>query len=237
MRLLVTRPEPDGERTAAELRALGHDVTLAPLLRVELMPDADLGTGPWSAVLITSANGARAIAAHKRRGELTALPVLAVGQASAAAARNAGFSDVASAGGDGGDLARLAAAKFAGGARPLLYLAGQERARDLGGELTPGGVQVDIAVVYRTVKAEAFPAQLRAALQTGAVEGVLHFSRRSVEAYLDCARDVPGPALTPVHYCLSARAAEPLLAAGAARIRVATRPDEAGMLALVTSRR
>ncbi len=236
MRLLVTRPEPDGERTAADLRALGHDVILAPLLRVELVPDADLGNGPWAAILLTSANGARAIAAHKRRGELIALPMLAVGEASAAAARSAGFSDVTSAGGDGGDLARLGAAKFAGAGKPLLYLAGQERARDLGGELAPGGVQVDTAVVYRTVKATAFPVGIQAALQEGAVDGVLHFSRRSVEAYLACAQDLPGPALNPVHYCLSARAAEPLLAAGAARIRVATRPDEAGMLALVTSR-
>jgi uroporphyrinogen-III synthase len=236
MRLLVTRPEPDGERTATDLRASGHDVTLAPLLRVELVPDAELGNGPWAAILLTSANGARAIAAHKRRGELMALPVLAAGQASAAAARSAGFPDVTSAGGDGGDLARLGAAKFAGGAKPLLYLAGEERARDLGGELAPGGVQVDTAVVYRTVKVATFPAQLQAALQAGAVDGVLHFSRRSVEAYLDCARDLPGPALNPVHYCLSARAAAPLLAAGAARIRVATRADEAGILALVTSR-
>ena len=64
MRLLVTRPEPDNERTAAELRARGHEVMLAPMLRVEPVIDADLGTGPWAAVLITSANGARAIAPH-----------------------------------------------------------------------------------------------------------------------------------------------------------------------------
>src|SRR5262245_18884914 len=101
MRLLVTRPEPDNARTAAELRARGHEVMLAPLLRIEPVPDADLGNGPWSGVLITSANGARAIAAHKRRAALDALPVLAVGQASAAAARDAGISDVTSADGDG----------------------------------------------------------------------------------------------------------------------------------------
>ena len=88
--------------------------------------------------------------------------------------------------------------------------------------------------VYRTVKVAALPDDVRAALAAGVVEGVLHFSRRSVESYLDCARD--GPALQPIHYCLSARAAEPLQAAGASRIRVAAKPDEAGMLALVTSR-
>jgi uroporphyrinogen-III synthase len=234
MRLLVTRPEPDNERTAAELRARGHEVMVAPMLRVEPVIDADLGAGPWAAVLITSANGARAIAAHKRRGELTALPVLAVGQASATAARAAGFSDVTSADGDGGDLARLAAVRVSGAAMPLLYLAGEERARDLGAELAASGLKVATVAVYRTVKVAALPDDVRAALAAGAVEGVLHFSRRSVESYLDCARD--GPALQPIHYCLSARAAEPLQAAGASRIRVAAKPDEAGMLALVTSR-
>src|SRR4051794_34173977 len=36
-RLLVARPEPDGARTAAALRAGGHEVVLAPLLRIELL--------------------------------------------------------------------------------------------------------------------------------------------------------------------------------------------------------
>jgi uroporphyrinogen-III synthase len=235
MRLLVTRPEPDGERTAAQLRALGHDVLVTPLLRVEPVANADLGVGPWAAILITSANAARAIAAHPRRGELLSLPLLAVGESSAAAAREAGISDVASAAGDGGDLARLAAARFATAAKPLLYLAGEERARDLAGELAASGLKTTTAVVYRTVKAAVFPSQAEAALEAGAIDGVLHFSRRSAESYLDCARQARGPALAPMHYCLSARVAEPLREAGAGRVRIAARPDEAGMLALVTS--
>jgi uroporphyrinogen-III synthase len=234
MRLLVTRPEPDNERTAAALRVRGHEVMLAPLLRVEPIADAVLGAGPWAAILITSANGARAIARHQRHRELTSLPVLAVGEASAAAARTVGFKDVTSAAGDGGDLARLAALRFAGSTLPLLYLAGEERARDLASEVAMTGLKVTTAVVYRAVKEAAFPLQVSAALGAGAIDGVLHFSRRSVESYLDCAKAALGPALEPVHYCLSARAAEPLESAGAARIRVAEHPDEASLLALVT---
>ena len=44
MRLLVTRPEPDAARTAEALRARGHEVLVAPLLRVETIA-ADFG-GP-----------------------------------------------------------------------------------------------------------------------------------------------------------------------------------------------
>jgi uroporphyrinogen-III synthase len=236
MRLLITRPEPDNERTAAALRALGHTAVLAPLLRVEPIRNAALGDGPWAAILLTSANAARMIAEHSRHGELLRLPVLAVGQATASVARDAGFSDVASAGGDGGDLARLAAARFAGSARPLLYLAGEERARDMGAELARAGLKVATVTVYRTVRADMLPEEARAALISGAIDGVLHFSRRSVEAYVDCTRGLGGAALTPTHYCLSARAAEPLQAAGAREIRVAAQPHEAGMFALVTPR-
>jgi uroporphyrinogen-III synthase len=229
MRLLVTRPEPDNARTAAALRANGHEVMLAPLLHIEAVTNADLGAPPWAAILLTSANGARAIADHPRRAELIALPVLAVGRSSADAARAAGFTDVTSADGDAGELARLAAQRFSGVRQPLLYLAGEDRS----GELAVPGLAVRAAVVYRAAKAETFPAGVRTALEQGGIDGVLHFSRRSVESYIDCSRDVGGPALAPVHYCLSARAAEPLRLAGAAQIHVAPRPDEASLVALV----
>ena len=230
MRLLVTRPEPDNERTAAPLRAQGHDVMLAPLLRIESVANADLGAPPWAAILITSANGVRALTSHPRRRELMGLPVLAVGRSSADAARDAGFVDVTSADGDANDLARLAAQRFAGSSLPLLYLAGEDRS----GDLAVPGLTVRTVVVYRAARAGRFPAAVRAALEQGSIDGVLHFSRRSVENYLECGREFIERTLFPMHYCLSARAAEPLRLAGAARIAVAAQPDEASLLALAT---
>ena len=100
MRLLLTRPEPDAQRTAAALRAQGHDVIIAPLLRIEPAADAQIGAGPWAAILITSANAAHAVAAHARVTPLRALPVFAVGQRSAEAMAAAGFADVTSADGN-----------------------------------------------------------------------------------------------------------------------------------------
>jgi uroporphyrinogen-III synthase len=230
MRLLVTRPEPDNERTAKALRDVGHDVLLAPLLHIEAVPDADLGAPPFAGILITSANGARALAGHHRRKELVTLPVLAVGRSSAEAAQAVGFCDVTSADGDAADLAQLAARRFAAATSPLLYLAGEGRS----GELTVQSIAIRTVVVYRAAKAKTFPAQAQAALEREALDGVLHFSRRSVESYLECGRNIIGVALRPTHYCLSARAAEPLKAAGAVRVLVAQRPDEASLLALVT---
>jgi uroporphyrinogen-III synthase len=113
--------------------------------------------------------------------------------------------------------------------QPLLYLAGEDRS----GELAVPGLSVRTVVVYRAAKSKKFPPAVRTALEHGDIDGVLHFSRRSVESYLDCGRDLGGLALKPKHYCLSARAAEPLRLAGATQVHVATQPDEASLLALV----
>ena len=234
MLLLVTRPEPDAERTASALRAQGHAVTIASLLRIEPLADAKIGAGPWSAIVVTSANAARAIAAHPRFTELLALPVLAVGQGTANAMREVGFDDVISGDGDVGDLARLAASRLRPGA-PLLYLAGADRSGDLAGVLGVQNFMVRVVVIYRAVAADILPAVTARAIAAG-IDGVLHFSRRSAEAFVRVARDsglVEEALKQPVHFCLSARVAEPLMLAGAANIRIAREPAEAALLTLI----
>jgi uroporphyrinogen-III synthase len=233
---MVTRPEPDGERTAAALRALGHEVTVVPLLRMEAL-DCKLPDEPYGAVVMTSANAARAIAGHPHRDKLVSLTAFTVGRHSAEAARAAGFRDVRSADGDQGDLVALLRARYAGDPKPLLYLAGEDRTGDLAGDLAAGAVPVVAALVYRAVKVERFPPAVAAALAQGALDGVLHFSRRSAEAYLACARraGIPAGGGRPMHYCLSRQVSEPLSAAGAAAIWVAPRPEEAALIGLVGS--
>ena len=180
MRLLLTRPEPDAQRTAAALRAQGHDVITAPLLRIERAADAKIGEGPWAAILITSANAAPAVAAHARVTQLRALPVFAVGRRSAEAMAAAGFADVTSADGNVNDLARLVVARLQPAAR-LLYLAGEDRSGDLAGDLRTRGFAVETTLIYRAIAVTSLPPAAADALASG-IDGVLHFSRRSAEA-------------------------------------------------------
>ena len=235
MRLLVTRPAPEGEGTAAALRALGHDVVLMPMLHIEPIADAPLGEGPWSAVLLTSANACRAFAAHKRRSEILHLPAFVVGRRTAAAARAAGFSDVTSADGKVDDLVRLVAGRLPGGSLPLLYLAGEDRAGDLAAALAVRGFAVRTAIVYRAVVATVPPPSLAHLLRAGGVDGVLHFSPRSAKTFVTLAQ-IAGIVLKSVpirHYCLSPQVAAPLAAAGAATIEIASDPQEQAMLDLI----
>jgi uroporphyrinogen-III synthase len=236
VRLLLTRPEADAQRTAAALRAQGHDVVVAPLIRIEPVADANLGAGPWAAILITSANAANAITAHARVTQLRALPVFAVGQRSAQAMTAAGFADVNSADGDVGALARLVAERLKP-AGAVLYLAGEERSGDLAGDLGARGFAVETTVIYRAIAITGLPRAAADALSNG-IDGVLHFSRRSAEAYVNAARatGVLASALKPIHFCLSPQVAEPLEEAGAARVRVAPRPVEAALIELIGAR-
>ena len=132
MAILVTRPHPDNEATAAALRGMGHEVLLAPMLRFEAVASGgDLDAG-YHAVIVTSANALRAIdlAGHA----VLAVPLFAVGEHTAEAARAAGFAKVISAKGDSDALrdllrARVKAKELKRKAR-LLYLAGADLSRD-----------------------------------------------------------------------------------------------------------
>jgi uroporphyrinogen-III synthase len=230
MRILLTRPEPDGLRSAARLRALGHDVILAPLMRGETLK-ADFG-GPFAAVLMTSANAARAILEHPRFAELRALPVCTVGDHSAEVARAVGFAEVVSAQGALDDLVRLVAARFAN-AR-LLYLAGEDRAGDLAAELAGHRIKVETAVVYRAVAATTLPPEAAQALGANQLDAVLHYSRRSAATLLQlaAAAGAVNTLLGLAHYCLSDAVAVPLREAGARRIAVAPHPGESSLFGL-----
>lgn len=229
MRIAVTRPQADGERTAQALRSRGHNALLAPLMRVEPMA-ADL-SGEWRAVIFTSANALGAVAPS---AAMMKLPVYAVGERSAEAARAAGFADVAAAGGDARDLVRLIAERETGAGAPLLYLAGENRAADVVGALAAHGIAVEMRVVYRAVTAP-FPEALIAAFRRRGVDGVLHFSKRSAENFVNGARSagLAEAALAVRHYCLAAQVAEPLTAAGAGDVTIAARPEESALIELL----
>lgn len=230
---MVTRPKADAERTAATLRACGHDVVVAPLLQIEVVADAQIGAGPWMAILVTSANAA-AVTGHKRFSQLRALPVFAVGDRSAQAMRAAGFADVTSADGDVHDLMELVAGRIKRKAS-LLYLAGADRSGDLAGNLCARGFAVGTAIIYRAIPAGALLPAVVAAVADG-VDGVLHFSHRSAAVYVDAMRgtglDEPG-LKRPAHFCMSAQVAEPLVKAAAANVQIAIEPTEAALIELI----
>jgi uroporphyrinogen-III synthase len=231
MRLLITRPASEGARTAAALQQRGHEILLAPLLRIEWLA-ADLGAGPWDGVIMTSANAARALSEHAHRDELLSLKLFAVGSNTAQAARACGFRDVVSADGDVSDLLNLLTRSPPPAGR-LLYLAGADRTLDLSAALAPVRTQVDTVVIYRAVAETQLPGEVEAAFAAHAIDGVVHFSPRTAAAFITAAATMAPDALALPQFCLSAAVAKPLQAAGARDLRIAARPEEAALLELI----
>ena len=145
LRALVTRPREESESLTSALATRGVAALVEPLMEVHYQAPAVLGLDGVQAILCTSANGVRALArASGERG----LPVFAVGDATAARARAAGFAAVESAGGDVGDLARLATSRLHPQGGPLMQVAGNVVAGDLAGLLRAQGFTVERRVLY-----------------------------------------------------------------------------------------
>lgn len=132
MRVLVTRPEEASHRTAKRLETMGHRPVVLPLMRAEHHPDDVLEglRSPHAAIAITSAEAARVLQSlGQKTYPYLSVPLFAVGEATAMAARNAGFTAVEAAEGTASSMI----ARFGEGLRritarhPLLYLAGNPR--------------------------------------------------------------------------------------------------------------
>ena len=232
MAVLVTRAHPDDETTAAGLRAKGLDVLLAPMLRFEPVAFHDDLDARYGAVIVTSANALRGIEPHLSASRLLKLPLFAVGEHTAAAARRLGFSKVIPANGDATALRDLmldsVKAKELKKASTLLYLAGADLARDLAGELGERGFSVVTYTTYRMNPVTRLPREVCDAFAANQVEAVLHYSRRSARAFLEAARTagVEISALAIPQCCISDAVAAILRDAGASHVMVARTPDE-----------
>ncbi|MGB3722031.1 MAG: uroporphyrinogen-III synthase [Pacificimonas sp.] len=172
MTVLVTRPYAQAERTARRLDALGHDSLIAPLLEIVPQPWATPEMTP-DLILITSANAVRAAIPPT----LLDIPVLAMGSASAAAARDAGFMSVETSNANGAAALYRLAAKGAPGR--ALHLCG----RDLTAAGTPPGLHLERITTYR---AELLPlsADAASALADGGINMTLLYSQRTALHFL-----------------------------------------------------
>jgi uroporphyrinogen-III synthase len=232
MAVLVTRPQPDDEATAAGLRSKGFEVLLAPMLRFEPVAFQDDQDARYGAVIVTSANALRGIEPHLAGHRLLKLPLFAVGEHTAAAARRIGFSQVIPANGGASALRDLmltsVKAKELKKASTLLYLAGADLARDLAGELGERGFTVVTSTTYRMNPVLSLPREVCDAFAASGIEAVLHYSRRSARAFLEAARTagVEISALAIPQCCISAAVALVLRDAGATQVMVTAAPDE-----------
>lgn len=120
--LIVTRPEPGNSATTARARAAGFDARSLPLFAARPLDWAVPAAADFDALLLTSASAPHL--AGPGLAALTALPVHAVGAATAAAAVAAGLT-VAAVG--TADAQQLLDAMASRNIRRILWLCGRDR--------------------------------------------------------------------------------------------------------------
>lgn len=221
MRVLVTRPVEAAAETIAALKARGHDALIEPLLAIHIADGPPVATDGYARLILTSANGARAAG---RRLASRSIPVLAVGPATAEAARQQGFAEVETASGQGvaGIVEHLAESPGPRD-RPLLHVTGTEVAGDLVGALAGLGLQIDRLQLYRAEQVPGLSAGLVESLKAGSIGAALFFSPRTAEIFCGHIRAAGLEAtLAPVIACaISTNAARSLNALGFRKVLVA----------------
>lgn len=184
MRVLVTRPESQSRSFAGALAEHGHETVLAPMLRFDPRPPPDdlaERLAAAQAILLTSANGARALAGAVR---VRGYRLIAVGDATQRAARRLGFTDVASAGGDSAALVAFVSRQLKPTDGPLVHVGGGAPAGDVAAALRASKFRVEDIALYDMRPIDALPNDVMQAIQSGGLGAVTFFSPRTAQAFV-----------------------------------------------------
>jgi len=166
MTILILRPQPGADATARRARALGLDAIAAPLFHIEPLAWDAPDPAAYDAVLMTSANAARF--GGEALSRYHHLPLFAVGSATEAAARAAGFPEILAGEGDGAAILDRAVAQ---GKSRLLHLVGRDHV-----DFRHPRALVDRRIVYASEAVQHLPLPARQAIEDGTI-ALLHSAR------------------------------------------------------------
>lgn len=224
MTLWVTRSSPFNLLTAQHLRAMGHVVLAEPLFEIRRTESPILPFDP-ELIVFTSVHGVRH---HPYRADWADIPVLTVGDRTAAAARRCGYHQVGSAHGNLQDLQKLILRSAVAGTR-LVHFGATEPAGDLSGYLRSRGFYAEFQKVYEAVS-RPVPEILKALADRAKVGGIVIHSPKSSRRV---ANSIVETGWSGQIFCLSRACAEELPFHGKTKVESATRPTEDSLMDLI----
>ncbi|MCE3231924.1 MAG: putative uroporphyrinogen-III synthase [Rickettsiaceae bacterium] len=172
---LITRPLEDAKITAQQLAAMGIDSFIEPLLVVEnIVASCQL---PVSGILITSSNAVRSLSKIDK-----AIPIIAVGEHTAAVAKEFGFTFVEHADGDVDNLVEYVTAKY----KPydkFIYACGNVTTGNLTEKLKRSNFDIEEVIVYNASAIENFSSECLSSLKQKAFGIVLLYSPRTAKIF------------------------------------------------------
>jgi len=240
-KVLLTRPRLDSEALAKILFSKNIKAMIEPIIEINYNPEAELPVlKNYQAILLTSANGARALAAGLGTTLLdsNSIPVFAVGAATAKMAAKIGFRNVTSADGDVNALCLLVKSTLKPSMGSLLHIAGSRVAGNLALSLGRYGFTVQRECIYSTEERKSLSLQTRNAIINDYINIILFFSPRSAYGFAKLASawaekegdlvNIAFSKMTAV--CLSSPVAAELSALKFLRVRIASRPRQTALI-------
>lgn len=215
MKALILRPQPGADESAVRARALGLEPVVAPLFAVRPLAWTPPGPQGFEAVMLTSASAARA--AGDGMTPFKSLPCYAVGDATAAAAEEAGYRDVR-VGPEGGAALLLLMAEQ--GVRTAFHPCGADHLA-----LGHPKIATTRIPVYAAEAVDTLPDAARAALAEGAL-ALLH-SPRAAALFAGLAGDRSGLSIAAISARTARAAGE-----GWAHVAIAPAPRDQALLEL-----
>jgi uroporphyrinogen-III synthase len=228
--VLITRPEPGASETAARVTELGWRPLLAPVLEIRALPSRLPQAADVQAIVIASGNAIPNLPRSHHH-----VPVYAVGAATAERARAAGFTLVSSADGDAGALATLVDRCLSPKTGALLLATGRGQGGALAAGLRASGFRVIRRAVYAAAPVAPLPETACRALSEGAITAAMFFSTETARHAVGLLRRarLHEAVRTIDALAIGRPAAVALQALPWRRIRVASRPTQEAMLALL----
>lgn len=225
--ILLTRPRLQSLATARTLKRKGYRSLICPLLTIEPVEHAPPELTDIAGIVLTSANAATALDNRMRQ-----MPLFAVGEATAAAARYRGAHHVTVGQKDGRALAELIAAACAGQDGTLLHLAGEQVRDGLEEALVAAGLGYRRLVVYRAREAGGLSQRVLDALRSHELVAVMLYSPRAAMIFrnLLAAAGLVDRAQRMTAVCMSAAVAACIDDLAWQAVRIAEQPSQDAMV-------
>lgn len=227
--ILLTRPRKRSEAFAKEITKCGWTSTIWPLLTIRPFSTGPIEPGNGQSLIFTSVNAVESIPVpipiHA--------PVICVGPATAAAARNKGFiavRDIA------GDAHKLVQTLREAPPQRFLHVRGAHTRGDIAAKLTLAGHPTDEAITYEAAASDDAPREIHTAILAEKIDAIALFSPRSAAIFKKLARVEWLSHLRSVTlFAISPAAAEPARDIGFAKVVVVEKPNGPAMRAAICS--
>ena len=182
MHILLTRPLEDCSEMILRFKSLGHQISHLPLIKIESVKHKEINISDYKGIIFTSANAVKFLNVKNIDKKILCF---CVGSATEKKARNVGFQNVISAGGNVTNLKELVLQNFDANKGKLIYFSGELISVDLDKELKLEGYDIDKIINYRAVQNKEFDESFISKLKLNIPDIVYVYSQNSADSFLN----------------------------------------------------